>query len=72
MKIYRARLSDDSLTNWYHTKKEAKQWAKDYGYAWTSIETAKFEAYNVAENIRRFMNQDWKEEPYLTITIENK
>jgi len=68
MKIYRARLSDNSLSNWYHTKKEAKQSATD----WESIEIAKFEPYHVAENIRRFMNQDWEENPYMTITVENK
>ena len=71
MKIYRA-CWNNAVTNWYHTKKEAKQWASDHGYVWTAIETAKFEPYNVAENIRRLMNQDWKEDPYLTITVENK
>jgi len=82
MKFYRAHWDNystrierglSSVSNWYHTKEEAKQEALDQDCVWTFIEVATFESDDHAENIRRFMNQTEydEEEPY-TVSVEER
>ena len=76
MKIFRTTWENSTghgcVSSWNHTVAAAKAEARQFNGVWETVETAKFEPWDNAENIRRLMNQDWQENPYLTITVEKR
>ena len=62
MKIFRTTWENPTghgcVSNWHHTVADAKAEAREYDGVWKTVETAKFQPFNNAENIRRFMNSE--------------
>ena len=76
MKIFRTTWENSTghgcVSTWHHTVAAAKAEARQFNGVWETVETAKFETWDTAENIRRFMNQDWKEDAYYSLSIEER
>ena len=65
MKLYRTRWVDSAgmgfCGQWEHTRKQARDEARNEGVQEYKTEVLSLNAMDTAENMRRLLNQNWEE-----------